>query len=130
MRRRGVRARPEWGVASAPRAMQVRDIGAERRPELHLAVMTGSKFANTQIPNTCGNHSHLMSATLTDRLSLDAGETTRDIASSLRSRITQVLRRSGLVVAMSGGIDRAVCAALAVEPPGPPRGLGLALPVR
>src|SRR5204862_29711 len=40
------------------------------------------------------------------------------------------LRRGGIVVAMSGGVDSSVCAALAVEAVGPGHVLGLGLPER
>jgi NAD+ synthase len=43
---------------------------------------------------------------------------------------TRKLRRRGLVVAMSGGIDSSVCAALAVRALGPERVYGLLLPER
>jgi len=43
-------------------------------------------------------------------------------------RQLRLLRRRGLVVAMSGGIDSSVCAALAVEAVGPKRVYGLLLP--
>src|SRR5205807_1675740 len=42
----------------------------------------------------------------------------------------ELLRRSGLVVAMSGGVDSSVCAALAAAAVGPRRVLGLGLPER
>jgi NAD+ synthase len=51
------------------------------------------------------------------------------IAASLRA-ITQQLRRRGLVVAMSGGIDSSVCAALAVRALGANNVYGLLLPER
>ncbi|MGH7462286.1 MAG: NAD(+) synthase, partial [Longimicrobiales bacterium] len=50
------------------------------------------------------------------------------IALELRRQVGEVLRRRGLVVAMSGGIDSSVCAALAVHATGANRVLGLALP--
>jgi len=67
-------------------------------------------------------------APVRDRLLIDAAATTHTIAAQLRSQVSQNLRRYGLVVAMSGGIDSAVCAGLAVEALGPRRVLGLALP--
>ena len=65
-----------------------------------------------------------------DRLRIDAAATTVAIAATLRHQVTQMLRRYGLVVAVSGGIDSAVCAGLAVEALGQRRVLGLALPER
>src|SRR5881394_916303 len=71
-----------------------------------------------------------MTTPVRDRLQIDASLTTHAIASLLREQVSQSLRRYGLVVAMSGGIDSAVCAGLAVEALGPRRVLGLALPER
>ena len=70
-----------------------------------------------------------MTEVLDSRLHIDAAATAADIASTLRRQLSR-LRRSGLVVAMSGGIDSAVCAALAVEAVGARHVLGLALPER
>lgn len=52
------------------------------------------------------------------------------ITAALRAALDGPLRRRGFVVAMSGGIDSSVCAALAVEAVGPKRVLGLLLPER
>lgn len=52
------------------------------------------------------------------------------ICSCLREQAGRVLRRRGLVVAMSGGVDSSVCAALAREAFGPNRVLGIAMPER
>jgi NAD+ synthase len=48
----------------------------------------------------------------------------------IREALRTSLRRRGLVVAMSGGIDSSVCAALAVRALGPERVFGLLLPER
>lgn len=58
-----------------------------------------------------------------------AAEATR-IAGALRETTGRVLRRRGLVVAISGGIDSSCCAALAVRALGPERVFGLILPER
>ena len=71
-----------------------------------------------------------MSVSMTERLRLDAARTVEEIAAALRQQVGQVLRRSGMVVAMSGGVDSSVCAGLAVRAVGPGRVLGLALPER
>ena len=71
-----------------------------------------------------------MSTTIADRLGLDAGEATQRIAASLRARVGEDLRRAGLVVAMSGGVDSSVCAALAARAVGARHVLGLGLPER
>src|SRR5437867_1809189 len=71
-----------------------------------------------------------VSVSMTERLRLDAARTVEEIAAALRQQVGQVLRRSGMVVAMSGGVDSSVCAGLAVRAVGPGRVLGLALPER
>ncbi len=62
-------------------------------------------------------------------LDLDLPAETARAEAAIRSAISQ-LRRRGAVVAVSGGIDSAVCAALAVRALGPQRVLGLLLPER
>src|SRR6185295_494792 len=69
-------------------------------------------------------------APVRELLYIDADATTNAIAARLRSQVSHRLRRYGLVVAISGGIDSAVCAGLAVAALGPRRVLGLALPER
>lgn len=71
-----------------------------------------------------------MPTTIVDRLELDAAAETRRIAETLRVQVGEALRRGGIVVAMSGGVDSSVCAALAVEAVGPRHVLGLGLPER
>ena len=56
-------------------------------------------------------------------------ETVR-IAEALRRQVGDVLKRRGLVVAMSGGVDSSVCAGLAVRAFGPKRVFGLFMPER
>src|SRR5438093_921142 len=72
----------------------------------------------------------VVSTTIVDRLELDAAAETRRIAQSLRVQVGETLRRGGIVVAMSGGVDSSLCAALAVEAVGPGHVLGLGLPER
>jgi NAD+ synthase len=67
---------------------------------------------------------------IADRLGLDADAETRRIAATLRVQVGQTLRRAGIVVAMSGGVDSSVCAALAADAVGPRHVLGLGLPER
>src|SRR5467141_2384103 len=63
-----------------------------------------------------------------DQLRLNAEEAVAQIAAALRAQLGTQLRRRGLVVAMSGGIDSSTCAALAVRAVGPKHVLGLFLP--
>jgi NAD+ synthase len=60
---------------------------------------------------------------------LDYGVEADRICAALRDSLTR-LKRRGLVVAMSGGIDSSVCAALAVRAIGAERVFGLLLPER
>ena len=52
------------------------------------------------------------------------------IATTLREQLDGPLRRRGLIVAMSGGVDSSTCAALAVRAVGAARVFGLFLPER
>ena len=65
-----------------------------------------------------------------DVLKLDLEPTAAELASSLRDAVLKTLRRRGIVVAVSGGIDSACVAALAVRALGPARVFGLLLPER
>jgi NAD+ synthase len=66
----------------------------------------------------------------TSWLRLDAEEATSHIAGVFRAQVFDTLKRRGVVVAMSGGIDSSVCAGLAVRAFGPKRVFGLFLPER
>ena len=70
-----------------------------------------------------------MTATLT-ALEIDPAATVSRIRDSLRNQLAHVLKRRGLVVGMSGGVDSSVCAALAIEAVGPKHVLGLFMPER
>lgn len=63
-------------------------------------------------------------------LGLDEAAESDRIAEQLRESLRADLRRRGLVVAISGGIDSSVSAALAVRAVGPERVFGLLLPER
>lgn len=63
-------------------------------------------------------------------LDLDAPLEAGRICEALRDCTAQVLRKRGVVVAVSGGIDSAVCVALAARALGPERVLALILPER
>ena len=63
-------------------------------------------------------------------LEIDASIVVAQIADVLRTQLASTLKRRGLVVGMSGGVDSSVCAALAVEAVGPKRVFGLFMPER
>lgn len=71
-----------------------------------------------------------MSINLTTTLKLDEATETAKIAERLRELLRSHLHRRGLVIAISGGVDSAVCAALAVQAVGSERVFGLLLPER
>ena len=70
-----------------------------------------------------------MTATLSS-LELDPELAVTQITTAVRTQLASTLKRRGLVVGMSGGIDSSVCAALAVRAVGPKRVLGLFMPER
>lgn len=63
-------------------------------------------------------------------LSFDRDAEINRITGKVRELMRQHLKRRGLVVAMSGGIDSSVCAALAVRALGPDKVFGLLMPER
>ncbi|MCL2178873.1 MAG: NAD(+) synthase [Proteobacteria bacterium] len=65
-----------------------------------------------------------------DVLELDWEKKAVTLCQNLKEAVIQKLRRRGLVVAVSGGIDSACCVALAVRALGPKRVFGLLLPER
>lgn len=65
-----------------------------------------------------------------ETLTIDAAKAVATIAEALRGQLGGVLKRRGLVVGMSGGVDSSVCAALAVRAVGAKRVLGLFMPER
>lgn len=67
---------------------------------------------------------------LTHALELDKDKEVEKITQRIREILVHRLRRRGLVVAISGGIDSSVCAALAVKTLGPEKVYGLLLPER
>jgi NAD+ synthase len=70
-----------------------------------------------------------MNATLA-ALEIDPAAVVSRICDALRRQLATSLKRRGLVVGMSGGVDSSVCAALAVEAVGPKHVLGLFMPER
>lgn len=71
-----------------------------------------------------------MSNNLIDALNIDEAAEVAKIAERLRELLRSHLHRRGLVVAISGGIDSAVCAALAVQAVGAERVFGILMPER
>jgi NAD+ synthase len=67
---------------------------------------------------------------LAPELTVDPAVTTAAIGERLRDQLATQLQRRGLVIAMSGGVDSSVCAALAVRALGASRVFGLLLPER
>lgn len=63
-------------------------------------------------------------------LDIDPEAETARICAALRDGVVSVLRKRGAVVAISGGVDSAVCAVLAARALGQGRVLGLILPER
>ncbi len=63
-------------------------------------------------------------------LELDSGREVARIAAWMRDVVPGTLRRRGVVVAVSGGIDSSCCAALAVRAFGPERVFALQMPER
>ena len=61
-------------------------------------------------------------------LTIDAAQEVERIADILRDQVYRVLRRRGVVVGLSGGIDSSVCAAVAARALGPQRVLGILMP--
>ncbi len=67
--------------------------------------------------------------TTVSALEIDAPATVTRIRDALRAHLA-TMKRLGLVIGMSGGVDSSVCAALAVEAVGPKHVLGLFMPER
>jgi NAD+ synthase len=61
-------------------------------------------------------------------LALDPAEATRRIVDALREQVGERLKRRGLIVGMSGGVDSSLCAALAVRALGSARVFALFMP--
>jgi len=78
-------------------------------------------IASTTTASTTLNH---------DVLQMNYHEEVARIGEWMRDAVGRVLRKRGLVIAMSGGIDSSVSAALAVRALGPTKVFGLLLPER
>lgn len=65
-----------------------------------------------------------------DALIIDAEQEVEKICTCMRAHLRKALKRRGVVVGLSGGIDSSVTAALAVKALGPDRVFGLEMPER
>ena len=65
-----------------------------------------------------------------DILEIDLEKEVEKITKQIRSILTKTLKRRGLIVALSGGIDSSTCCALAVKALGPERVFALLMPER
>jgi len=65
-----------------------------------------------------------------DLLRIDPEQATAEITAAIESAVTRLMRKRGLVVGLSGGVDSSVCAALCARALGPERVLGLLMPER
>ncbi len=63
-------------------------------------------------------------------LEIDLDQEVQKITTQIRTILTKQLKRRGLVVALSGGIDSSTCLALAVKALGPSKVFGLLMPER
>ncbi|MCP4644447.1 MAG: NAD(+) synthase, partial [bacterium] len=61
-------------------------------------------------------------------LTIDSRQEADRIAAALREQVVRRLRRKGLVVGLSGGIDSSVCAGLCVRALGADRVFGIMMP--
>lgn len=67
---------------------------------------------------------------IADQLEINAPQEVEHICARIREILSRDLKRRGLVVAISGGIDSSVCAALAARAAGHERVFGLLMPER
>ncbi len=65
-----------------------------------------------------------------DALAIDAGAVLTEVADAIRAQVMGTLKRRGIVVGLSGGIDSSVVAALATRALGKERVLGVFMPER
>jgi NAD+ synthase len=63
-------------------------------------------------------------------LAIDVGKTCDAIAQTIATQVMNILRRRGVVIGLSGGVDSSVCAALCVRALGPQRVVGVLMPER
>ena len=65
-----------------------------------------------------------------DLLRIDAEQVVSEITTAIASTVLQRMRKRGVVVGLSGGVDSTVCAALCARALGPERVVGLLMPER
>jgi NAD+ synthase len=65
-----------------------------------------------------------------DLLRVDAEQVTGEILAFIEAAVTRGMRKRGVVLGLSGGVDSSVCAALCARALGPERVLGLLMPER
>ena len=65
-----------------------------------------------------------------DLLRIDPEQVTAEIVAFLETNVVQRMRKRGVVLGLSGGVDSSVCAALCARALGPERVLGLLMPER
>jgi NAD+ synthase len=65
-----------------------------------------------------------------DLLRIDPEQVTAEIAAAMESAVAQRMRKRGVVLGLSGGVDSSVCAALCARALGPERVLALLMPER
>jgi len=65
-----------------------------------------------------------------DALAIDAGAVVAEVTEAIRAQVMGTLKRRGMVVGLSGGIDSSVVAALATRALGKERVLGIFMPER
>jgi NAD+ synthase len=65
-----------------------------------------------------------------DLLRIDAAQAAREITTAVESTVVRGMRKRGVVIGLSGGVDSSVCAALCARALGPERVVGLLMPER
>jgi NAD+ synthase len=65
-----------------------------------------------------------------DLLRIEPGQVTAEIVAAIESTVVGRMRKRGLVLGLSGGVDSSACAALCARALGPERVLGLLMPER
>ena len=71
-----------------------------------------------------------MTNSIGDLLAIDAPHVVTEIARAMREQVLETLHRRGIVIGLSGGVDSAVVAALAVKALGPQHVFGVLMPDR